>query len=230
MYKWLERQPLRIAIQKSGRLYQQSIDYLNEKLDIQPFSDNGKLDYYDANKDIRVFFCREKDIPQLVENKTVDLGILGKNTFYESGYESDMTIDLDFSTCRLALAVPEDQDFKDLRDLNGKVIATSYPNILSDFLAENGIMAGIRELSGSVEIAPRMGIADAICDLVETGSTLKQNNLKEVATVFKSQAIALFRPNFRIYPYFESTEYPDMVLQKEKRDSRYYGSLCRDYS
>lgn len=197
---------LRIAIQKSGRMYDNSMRFLQQNFGIDARPQNGRLDYYDPQQNITVFFCREKDIPQLVANNIVDLGIAGMNTVKESGCRYDQTITLGFSQCRLSLAACNTlpgfgpDDFNP-QALNGQTIATSYPNILQEYLDEQDIEATIYELSGSVESAPALGIADVICDLVETGTTLRENNLREITTIMQSEAIALLG---RDYPLLEN--------------------------
>ncbi|WP_153660033.1 ATP phosphoribosyltransferase [Chitinophaga sp. SYP-B3965] len=180
---------LRIAIQKSGRLHEDSIKLLKEcGIDIN----NGvnKLKTEASNFPLEVFFLRDDDIPQYVEDGVADIGIVGENVVLEKSRPPLRTVEkLGFGKCRLAMAVPKAMQYNSIKDLDGQRIATSYPMILGDFLSKQGITAEIHEISGSVEIAPGIGLADAICDLVSSGSTLFMNGLKEVETVLKSEAI-----------------------------------------
>ncbi|WP_205687034.1 MULTISPECIES: ATP phosphoribosyltransferase [Chitinophaga] len=179
---------LRIAIQKSGRLHEDSIKLLKEcGIDIN----NGvnKLKTEATNFPLEVFFLRDDDIPQYVEDGVADLGIVGENVVLEKGYPLETVEKLGFGKCRLAMAVPKSMEYATVQDLHGKRIATSYPVIVNDFLKKAGIQAEIHEISGSVEIAPGIGLAEAICDLVSSGSTLFMNGLKEVETVLRSEAV-----------------------------------------
>lgn len=179
---------LKIAIQKSGRLSESSLKLLKEcGIDI----DNGlnKLRAEASNFPLEIFFLRDDDIPQYVEDKVADLGIVGENVLLEKGKNLDIVDRLGFGKCRLSLAIPKDQAFGSLKDLQGKRIATSYPSLLSGYMAERDVSAEIHEISGSVEIAPGIGLADAVCDLVSSGSTLFTNGLKEVEVILKSEAV-----------------------------------------
>lgn len=179
---------LRIAIQKSGRLHDDSIKLLKEcGIDIN----NGvnKLKTEASNFPLEVFFLRDDDIPQYVEDGVADIGIVGENVVLEKNRPLRTVEKLGFGKCRLAMAVPKAMDYSSIQDLNGQRIATSYPVILGDYLQKMGITAEIHEISGSVEIAPGIGLADAICDLVSSGSTLFMNGLKEVETILRSEAI-----------------------------------------
>ena len=173
----MQSQRLKIAIQKSGRLSDSSKDLLKE-CGIKLRNGKNKLVAPSTNFPLDVLYLRDDDIPQYVEDGTADLGIIGKNVLLE---KNDGTIDvarnLGFSKCRLSLAVPKSANYSDLSYFNGKKIATSYPNVLSKFLAEKNIQAEIHEISGSVEIAPNIGLADGICDIVSSGSTLLSNCL-----------------------------------------------------
>jgi ATP phosphoribosyltransferase len=184
---------LRIAIQKSGRLQEGSLELLKESG--LSFS-NGKdqLKAQARNFPVEVLFLRDDDIPQYVEDKVADVGIVGENVFAEKQKKNEVIKRLDFAKCRLSLAVPRSENYTGLQYLQGKNIATSYPNIVKDFLKANKIEAGIHEISGSVEIAPGIGLADAICDLVSTGSTLMSNGLKEVEVVMQSEAVLIATP------------------------------------
>ena len=179
---------LRIAIQKSGRLQEGSLKLLKDcGLSIS----NGKdqLKTQASNFPVEVLFLRDDDIPQYIEDGVADAGIIGKNIFAEKQKAGEIVKRLNFAKCRLALAVPRTEQYTGISWFEGKNIATSYPNIVSDFLKRNNIKAGIHEISGSVEIAPGIGLADAICDIVSTGSTLLSNGLKEVELVMKSEAV-----------------------------------------
>lgn len=179
---------LRIAIQKSGRLHEDSIKLLKEcGIDIN----NGvnKLKTEASNFPLEVFFLRDDDIPQYVEDGVADLGIVGENVVLEKNRPLRTVEKLGFGKCRLAMAVPKAMEYNSIRDLQGQRIATSYPVIVNDFLQKLDIQAEIHEISGSVEIAPGIGLADAICDLVSSGSTLFMNGLKEVETVLRSEAV-----------------------------------------
>lgn len=179
---------LRIAIQKSGRLQEGSLKLLKDcGLSIS----NGKdqLKTQASNFPVEVLFLRDDDIPQYIEDGVADAGIIGENIFAEKQKAEEIIKRLNFAKCRLALAVPRTEQYTGISWFEGKNIATSYPNIVSDFLKRNNIKAGIHEISGSVEIAPGIGLADAICDIVSTGSTLLSNGLKEVELVMKSEAV-----------------------------------------
>jgi ATP phosphoribosyltransferase len=184
---------LRIAIQKSGRLQEGSLDLLKESG--LNFS-NGKdqLKTQARNFPVEVLFLRDDDIPQYVEDKVADVGIVGENIYNEKQKQNEIVKRLDFAKCRLSMAVPRSENYTGVQWLNGKNIATSYPNTVKQFLAKHNIKAGIHEISGSVEIAPGIGLADAICDLVSTGSTLLSNGLKEVEVVMQSEAVIIANP------------------------------------
>lgn len=179
---------LKIAIQKSGRLNEDSLTLLKE-CGISINNGKDQLMAQASNFPLEVLYLRNSDIPQYVKDGIADVAIIGDNTEKEKKTGILNMLELGFSKCRLAIAVPKAVDFPDIFWLQGKKIATSYPNSLKDFLTENNIEAEIHEISGSVEIAPNIGLADAICDLVSTGSTLFKNGLKEVWQIFTSQAI-----------------------------------------
>lgn len=181
---------LRIAIQKSGRLQEGSLELLKESG--LSFS-NGKdqLKTQARNFPVEVLFLRDDDIPQYVEDKVADVGIVGENIFVEKQKSNQLVKRLDFAKCRLSIAVPRSENYSGVQSLQGKNIATSYPNIVKSFLARHQVEAGIHEISGSVEIAPGIGLADAICDIVSTGSTLLSNGLKEVEVVMQSEAVVI---------------------------------------
>lgn len=184
---------LRIAIQKSGRLQEGSLALLKETG--LSFS-NGKdqLKTQARNFPAEVLFLRDDDIPQYVEDRVADVGIVGENIFIEKQRRNEIVKRLDFAKCRLCIAVPRTENYNGVQWLQGKNIATSYPVIVREFLNKHGITAGIHEISGSVEIAPGIGLADAICDIVSTGSTLLSNGLKEVETVIHSEAVIIANP------------------------------------
>lgn len=182
------KEKLKIAIQKSGRLSESSLKLLKE-CGIE--FDNGlnKLKAEAFNFPLEVFFLRDDDIPQYVEDGVADIGIVGENVMLEKNRYVKLVDKLGFGKCRLSIAIPKDQKYKSIKDFNGKRFATSYPLILSEYLKKNKIKAEIQEISGSVEIAPGIGLADAICDLVSSGSTLFTNGLKETEVVLNSEAI-----------------------------------------
>lgn len=181
---------LRIAIQKSGRLSEDSIALFKEcgiKLDMG----KGRLRSISSNFDAEFLFLRDDDIPGYVEDGVADLGIVGENVLVESNKNVTTVKKLGFSKCRLSIAIPREANFDGPASLNNKSIATSYPRILGKYLAENNITSEIHEISGSVEIAPSIGLADAVCDIVSSGSTLLSNGLKEVQQIFKSEAVLI---------------------------------------
>lgn len=179
---------LRIAVQKSGRLYDDSIKLLKDcGIDIR----NGvnKLKAEAGNFPLEVFFLRDDDIPQYVEDGVADIGIVGENVLFEKQKKIQVVEKLGFSKCRLSIAVDKADHYTGCEFLNGKTIATSYPVLVQQYLDKNNIRAEIHEISGSVEIAPGIGLSDAIVDLVSSGSTLFMNGLKEVEVVLKSEAV-----------------------------------------
>ena len=181
---------LRIAIQKSGRLQEGSLDLLRES-GLAFTNGKDQLKTPARNFPVEVLFLRDDDIPQYVEDKVADIGIVGENIFVEKQKSNKLVKRLDFAKCRLSIAVPRAENYSGVKSLQGKNIATTYPNIVRKFLAKHGIEAGIHEISGSVEIAPGIGLADAICDIVSTGSTLLSNGLREVETVMQSEAVVI---------------------------------------
>jgi ATP phosphoribosyltransferase len=185
---------IRIAIQKSGRLNQDSLRLLK---DCGISIDNGKDQLKAAvrNFPMEVFFLRNGDIPQYMRDGVVDLAILGENLLAEKGSDLSIIEKLGFSKCRVSIAVPKGVSFSEISDLEGKQIATSYPNTVKSFLAKNKVKAGIHIINGSVEIAPNIGLADAICDIISSGSTLFKNNLKEVVQIATSEAVLVQAPN-----------------------------------
>lgn len=181
---------LKLAIQKSGRLHDDSIRLLKEcGIDIS----NGvnKLKAEASNFPLEVYFLRDDDIPQYVEDAVADIGFVGENVVYEKKKKVAVVEKLGFGKCRLSMAVRRGEQYKDASFLEGKRIATSYPVIVESFLREKGVNAEIHEISGSVEIAPGIGLADAICDLVSSGSTLFMNGLQEAETILQSQAVLI---------------------------------------
>jgi ATP phosphoribosyltransferase len=179
---------LKIAIQKSGRLYEQSVQLFKE-CGIELNNGNRQLKVKAFNFPAEVYFLRDDDIPQYVSDHVADIGIVGENVFYEKNKAIEVVSQLGFGRCRLSIAVPKSFSYSGIGDLSGLKIATSYRVLLQKFLDENNIDAEIHEISGSVEIAPGIGLADAICDLVSSGSTLFTNNLKEVEVILNSQAV-----------------------------------------
>ena len=179
---------LHIAVQKSGRLHDESLKLLN---DCGISIDNGKdqLKAVARNFPLEIFYLRNGDIPQYIRDGVVDIAIIGENLLIEKGKEITIKEKLGFSKCRVSIAIPKDDAYKGIESLTGKKIATSYPNTVEKFLAEKGIDAELHIINGSVEIAPNIGLSDAICDIVSSGSTLFKNNLKEVEVLFKSEAV-----------------------------------------
>lgn len=185
---------LKIAIQKSGRLSQKSVALL-EECGLKFPNGGGKLITECTNFPVEILFLRDDDIPQYVEQNVAHIGIIGENVFLESEKAITIVEKLNFSVCRLSLAVPKEIDYPGINFFKGKKVATSYPNILQKYFKENRIEATVEVISGSVEIAPGIGLADGICDIVSSGSTLLSNGLKEVETVVKSQAVMVANPN-----------------------------------
>ncbi|NTW25425.1 MAG: ATP phosphoribosyltransferase [Lentimicrobium sp.] len=185
---------LKIALQKSGRLSEKSIVLL-EECGIRFPNGGGKLITKSSNFPIEILFLRDDDIPQYIEQHVADIGIVGENVFLESRKNISIVEKLGFSACRLSIAVPKEINYTGLSFFNNKRIATSYPNILSDYLRNNNIDSTIEVISGSVEIAPGIGLADGICDIVSSGSTLLSNGLKEVENVLNSQAVLVANQN-----------------------------------
>jgi len=185
---------LKIAVQKSGRLSEKSLQLL-EECGIKISNGERKLKAVAQNFPVEILFLRDDDIPQYVEQGVADIGILGENEVWEKDKEVTIIQQLGFAGCRMSLAIPKDEIYTGLNYFQGKRIATSYPKILIDFFTKNNITVFIEEISGSVEIATSIGLADAIFDIVSTGSTLLMNGLKEVATVTKSEAVLIANPN-----------------------------------
>ncbi|MBR1932212.1 MAG: ATP phosphoribosyltransferase [Prevotella sp.] len=185
---------LRIAVQSKGRLYDDTMNLLSEA-DIKVSASKRTLLVSSQNFPLEVLYLRDDDIPQSVASGVADLGVVGENEFRERGAHAEVIKRLGFSKCRLSLAIPKEADYQGLQWFQGKKIATSYPVILQEFLNENGIEAEIHVITGSVEISPGIGLADAIFDIVSSGSTLVSNNLREVEVVMQSEALLIGTPN-----------------------------------
>lgn len=181
---------LRIAIQSKGRLYEETMDLLGE-LGIKLSSAKRTLLIPARNFPVEVLYLRDDDIPESVASGIADVGIVGLNEYMEKDKDAVIVKNLEFSKCRLSLAIPKDAEYGGLQWFEGKKIATSYPRILDDFLTKNKIKSDIHVITGSVEIAPGIGLSDAIFDIVSSGSTLVSNQLKEVETVIESQAVMI---------------------------------------
>jgi ATP phosphoribosyltransferase len=181
---------LKIAIQKSGRLSEKSLELLKE-CGIKLSNGDRKLKTEARNFPIEVLFLRDDDIPQYVEQGVADIGILGENEVWEQAKQVKTVEKLGFANCKLSLAIPKEDNYEGLSYFNGKKVATSYPKILQNFFDQNNITAEIEEIGGSVEIAPGIGLANAIFDIVSTGSTLLINGLKEVEVVAQSEAVII---------------------------------------
>ncbi len=184
---------IRIAIQKSGRLNEESLQILK---DCGISIDNGKdqLKASSRNFPIEVFYLRNGDIPQYLRDGVVDIAIIGENVLIEKGEDISIAERLGFSKCKVSLAVPKSVKYNSVQDFEGKRIATSYPNTVLNYLKEKGVKADLHIINGSVEIAPNIGLADAICDIVSSGSTLFKNNLKEVEVMLTSEAVLAVSP------------------------------------
>lgn len=185
---------LRIGIQKSGRLHEDSMKLLKE-CGIEVSNGVNKLKTEASNFPLELFFFRDDDIPQYVEDSVADLGIVGENVVYEKNKKITVVEKLGFGKCRLSIAVPKGENYEGPAYLHGKRIATTYPVLVDRFLKEHGVQAEIHEISGSVEIAPGIGLASAICDLVSSGSTLFMNGLQEVQPILQSQAVLIRNNN-----------------------------------
>ncbi len=179
---------LKIAVQKSGRLHNDSMKILK---DIGISIDNGKdqLKASARNFPLEVFYLRNSDIPQYLRDGVVDAAIIGENVLIEKGSDITIVEKLGFSKCKVSIAIPKSEDYNGIQDLDKKRIATSYPNTLNQYLSKNNISGDLHIINGSVEIAPNIGLADAICDIVSSGSTLFKNNLKEVEVLLQSEAV-----------------------------------------
>ena len=179
---------INLAIQKSGRLNNHSLDLLN-KCGIKIDNEKDQLKVKSANFPVQVFFLRNSDIPKYINDGVVDIAIIGENTLIEKDLDIRILKKLGFSKCKVSIAIPNNKKFNSLKDLHNLKIATSYPNTLRKFLNSQNIKANIHVINGSVEIAPNIGLSDAICDIVSSGSTLYKNNLKEVFVLHESQAV-----------------------------------------
>src|SRR5690606_13407604 len=184
---------LKIAVQKSGRLHDESLALLK---DCGIYIDNGRdqLKASATNFPLEIYYLRNGDIPQYLKDGVVDCAILGENLLIEKGEGISIASRLGFSKCRVSLAVPKTFKYSSIEDFNGKRIATSYPETTRNYLDEKGVEAELHIINGSVEIAPNIGLADAICDIVSSGSTLFKNNLKEVEIILKSEAVLAVSP------------------------------------
>lgn len=185
---------LRIAVQAKGRLYDETMSFL-EEADIKLSATKRTLLVQSSNFPIEVLFLRDDDIPQTVATGVADIGIVGENEFVEKNENAEIVKRLGFSKCRLSLAMPKDIDYPGVEWFNGKKIATSYPAILSNYLKQQQVSAEIHVITGSVEVSPGIGLADAIFDIVSSGSTLVSNRLKEVEVVMKSEALLIGNKN-----------------------------------
>jgi len=186
---------LTIAIQKSGRLNQQSVQLLKDCGLSFSNGDKSKLKTKSTNFPLQIIFLRDDDIPESVADFAADIGIVGENEFIERKKSLSVIKKLGYAKCRLSIAVPKQMAYESIKDLSGKSIATSYPSILSKYLESKNVKAEIHQINGSVEIAPGIGMADAIFDIVSTGSTLLSNGLKEVKTIMNSEAVLIANPN-----------------------------------
>ncbi len=188
---------LKIAIQKSGRLHDNSLQLLRD-CGIVAENGNDQLKVRAQNFPLEILYLRNNDIPQYLEDGVADVAIVGENLLIEKQKNIEIISRLGFSKCRVSLAVPKNEAASDLSYFNGKKIATSYPNTLQNYLDKNNIQAEIHLISGSVEIAPNIGLAEAICDIVSSGSTLFKNGLKEIATVLQSEAVLAACPSLSV--------------------------------
>ena len=187
---------IKIAIQKSGRLNEESLKLIKDcGINFELYRDQLKV--ISKNYPIEMYFLRNGDIPKYLNDGVVDLAIIGENTLNEKGYQLNIIEKLGFSKCRVSIAVPKDLKYKSINDLNNIRIATSYPNTLKKFLKKEGVKSDLHIINGSVEISPSIGLADAICDIVSSGSTLFENNLIEVITLFESEAVLVQSNNVK---------------------------------
>ena len=185
---------LRIAVQSKGRLYEDTMNLISEA-DIKVSTNKRTLLVKSSNFPLEVLYLRDDDIPESVATGVADVGIVGENEYLEKDEDAEIIYRLGFSKCRLSLAIPKNVDYKGVEWFKGKKIATSYPNILKRFLKDNNVNAETHIITGSVEISPGIGLADAIFDIVSSGSTLISNNLKEVEVVIKSEALLIANKN-----------------------------------
>ena len=212
---------LKIAVQKSGRLNEDSLRLLK---DCGISIDNGKdqLKAEAKNFPLEIYYLRNGDIPQYLKDGIVDCAIIGENVLVEKGQDIVVAENLGFSRCRVSLAVPKVFEYNSIADLNGRRIATSYPNTTNKYLEKHGIKADLHIINGSVEIAPNIGLADAICDIVSSGSTLFKNNLKEVELMMTSEAVLAVSPeiNNKVAAILEKLRFRVQTVLKG-RESRY---------
>ena len=185
---------LRIAVQSKGRLFEDTMNLLAEA-DIKISASKRTLLVQSNNFPLEVLYLRDDDIPQSVASGVADIGVVGENEFVERGEDADVISRLGFSQCRLSLAIPKEIEYRGVNWFNGKKIATSYPNILRNYMKEMGVDCEIHVITGSVEISPGIGLADGIFDIVSSGSTLVSNNLREVEVVMKSEALLIGNKN-----------------------------------
>ncbi|EIJ40248.1 ATP phosphoribosyltransferase [Galbibacter orientalis] len=217
----MEERKIKIAIQKSGRLNEDSLKILKDcGISIENGIDQLKASA--RNFPLEVMYLRNGDIPQYLRDGVVDLAIVGENLLIEKGKDLQIVEKLGFSKCKVSLAVPKNTDFKSVKDLEGKRIATSYPNTVNEFLQRERINAELHIINGSVEIAPNIGLADAIVDIVSSGSTLFKNNLKEVISILNSEAVLVAPPQIEdeIRPIVERLKFRIQSVLKA-RDSKY---------
>lgn len=184
---------LKIAIQKSGRLHDESIQILKD-CGISVYNGNDQLKVTASNFPLEVYYLRNSDIPQYLIDGVVDIAIVGDNLLVEKGQNIEIVEKLGFSKCKVSVAVPKNFNYNSINDLNGLRVATSYPKTVVDYFSSKGISVDIHQISGSVEIAPNIGLSDAIVDIVSSGSTLFKNGLKEVEVILKSEAVLAVSP------------------------------------
>ena len=184
---------LKIAIQKSGRLHDESIQILKD-CGISVYNGNDQLKVTASNFPLEVYYLRNSDIPQYLIDGVVDIAIVGDNLLVEKGQNIQITEKLGFSKCKVSVAVPKNFNYNSIQDLNELRVATSYPKTVVDYFSSKGISVDIHQISGSVEIAPNIGLSDAIVDIVSSGSTLFKNGLKEVEVILKSEAVLAVSP------------------------------------
>ena len=184
---------LKIAIQKSGRLHDESIQILKD-CGISVYNGNDQLKVTASNFPLEVYYLRNSDIPQYLIDGVVDIAIVGDNLLVEKGQNIQIAEKLGFSKCKVSVAVPKNFNYNSIKDLNGLRVATSYPKTVVDYFSSKGISVDIHQISGSVEIAPNIGLSDAIVDIVSSGSTLFKNGLKEVEVILKSEAVLAVSP------------------------------------
>ena len=184
---------LKIAIQKSGRLHDESIQILKD-CGISVYNGNDQLKVTASNFPLEVYYLRNSDIPQYLIDGVVDIAIVGDNLLVEKGQNIQIAEKLGFSKCKVSVAVPKNFNYNSIQDLNGLRVATSYPKTVVDYFSSKGISVDIHQISGSVEIAPNIGLSDAIVDIVSSGSTLFKNGLKEVEAILKSEAVLAVSP------------------------------------